>query len=140
MSEIMKKIISIVAFVILCLNANAIPLFPFFTDLAGDYRDGPVEELAAIGVECMCSNKSHWYNTIEAADEFLNEVLPFSSYPIEKKVVEIKGIKAEMYASPMVDNRTSVLYLMEIPEKGLYVFYDELDVDLLNVEQRGYFD
>ncbi|MDE5551592.1 MAG: hypothetical protein K2I91_00170, partial [Muribaculaceae bacterium] len=93
----------------------------------------------------MYSDKSPFFKTIAAADEFLNDVLPSSNYIIQRKAGEINGIKTEIYASPMEGGVTSILCLLEIPEKGLYVVYDELDEDLLKVEEQpaagsGYFE
>ncbi|MDE7135706.1 MAG: hypothetical protein K2N91_03660, partial [Muribaculaceae bacterium] len=125
------------------LGAYAIPLFPYFTDVAGNYHDGPVAELASLKVECMYSNKSPFFNTLKDANAFLDDVLPYSNYTIHKKNVKIAGMEAEIYVSPMTDERVSILCIIEIPEKGLYAIYDELpasEFDFGDGSKEGYFD
>lgn len=139
----MKKLISLISFVLIAIGANAIPLFPFFTDLSGNYHDGPVEELVPLNVECMYSNRSPFFNTMKDANAFLDDVLPYSNYTILKKIVKIAEMNATIYISPMDDEKVSMLSIIEIPEKGLYAIYDELPASEFNLSdgpKGGYFD
>lgn len=130
----MKKIFLVLSLLFLSLSAKAVSLFPFFVDLVGNYNDGPVTELVPLGVECLSSGKCNDFNTIKAADTFLMDVLPFENYPILKKKFKKDGLDMEIYASLLLDDRTSVIYLIELPEKGLYVAYDEIPGNPFKVE------
>ena len=122
----MKKIFVFLSVLFVSVCAKAVSLFPFFVDLVGNYKDGPVTELQPYKVECLYSNKCNCFYSIEAAESYLKDVLPFENYPIVKKKGEIEGLNIEVYASLLEDDRSSVLCLIEVPEKGLYVIYDEL--------------
>lgn len=130
----MKKIVFILLSFFLTLSCHAIPLFPFFVDLVGNYKDGLVEELQPLEIECLCSDKCNDFSTIEAAESFLDEVLPYENYPIVKKSVQKNGINMQIYASPMEDNKTSLFCLVELPGKGLYVTYNETPGNPLLIE------
>lgn len=130
----MKRICFVLVALFLTISCKAVSLFPFFGDLVGDYFDGPVPELAPLGVECMYSDKSHWFNSIKDADLFLDDVLPYENYPIFRKKMLKDGLNMEIYASPLLDDRTSVMCLIEIPDDGLFVIYDELPGNPFNIE------
>lgn len=116
------------------ISCKALSLFPFFVDLVGNYNDGPVEQLQPFEVECTYSNKSNYYNSIKEADVFLDDVLPYSNYSILRKKVKLKGLDTEIYASLLEDGRTSVICLIELPDNGLYVIYDELPGNPFKIE------
>lgn len=116
------------------ISCKALSLFPFFVDLVGNYNDGPVEQLQPFEVECTYSNKSNYYNSIKEADVFLDDVLPYSNYSILRKKVKMKGLDTEIYASLLEDGRTSVICLIELPDNGLYVIYDELPGNPFKIE------
>ena len=116
------------------ISCKALSLFPFFVDLVGNYNDGPVEQLQPFEVECTYSNKSNYYNSINEADVFLDDVLPYSNYSILRKKVKMKGLDTEIYASLLEDGRTSVICLIELPDNGLYVIYDELPGNPFKIE------
>lgn len=130
----MKRISFVLVALFMTISCRAVSLFPFFGDLVGDYFDGPVTELVPLGVECLHSDKSHWFNSIADADIFLDDVLPYENYSIARKKFRKDGINMELYVSPLLDGRFSVMCLIELPEKGLYVIYDELPEDPLKVE------
>ena len=130
----MKRICFILVSLFIAISCKAVSLFPFFGDLVGDYFDGPVPELVPHGVECMHSDKCQWFNSIEAADMFLDDVLPYSNYSIFRKKFVKDGLNMEIYASPLLDDRTSVMCLIEIPDDGLFVIYDELPGNPFNIE------
>ena len=121
----MKKIVVFLSVLVVAISANALPLFPFFVDLVGNYSDGPVPELQPLGIECLSSHKCNCFYTIEAADSYLDDVLPYSNYPIVKKAGQKDGKNMKIYASPLENGRTSILCLIELPGDGLYVAYDE---------------
>ena len=116
------------------ISCKALSLFPFFVDLVGNYNDGPVEQLQPFEVECTYSNKSNYYNSINEADVFLDDVLPYSNYSILRKKVKMRGLDTEIYASLLEDGRTSVFCLIELPDNGLYVIYDELPGNPFKIE------
>lgn len=130
----MKKIFVFLSVVFLAVSANALSLFPFFVDLAGNYIDGPVTALQPLGVECMHSSKCNDFKTIDAADAFLKDVLPYSNYSIMNKKVKKDGTDMAMYASLLEDGKTSVFCLIELPGDGLYVIYDELPGNPFKIE------
>lgn len=130
----MKRIGFVLVALLLSISCKAVSLFPFFGDLVGDYFDGPVPELEPLGVECLYSDKSHWFNSINDADIFLDDVLPYENYSIFRKKLVKDGINMELYASPLLDDRTSVMCLIELPNDGLYVIYDELPGNPFNIE------
>lgn len=130
----MKKITFILLSLFLAFSCHALPLFPFFVDLVGNYNDGPVPELKHLVVECLSSDKCNYFNTIEEADSFLNDVLPYENYSIVKKKLQKDGINMEIYTSGLEDGRTSVIYLIEMPGDGLYVLYDETPGNPFEIE------
>ena len=130
----MKRIGFILVALFLTISCKAVSLFPFFVDLVGNYKDGPVEQLQPYEVECLSSDKCDSFNSIKEADVFLDDVLPYSNYPIQRKNVKMKGLNMEVYASPLLDDRTSVICLIEIPNDGLYITYDELPGNPFNIE------
>ena len=131
----MKKLIVLFSFLLLTVSANALSLFPFFVDLVGNYSDGPVEKLQPLEIECLSSDKCNDFNTIEGADTFLLDVLPFSNYHILRKKMKMKGLDMEVYATLQEDGKTSVMCLIEIPEDGLYVTYDEIPGNPFQIEE-----
>ena len=130
----MKKIFVFLSVLFVTVCAKAVSLFPFFVDLVGNYNDGPVEQLQPYEVECLYSDKCNSYNSIKDADIFLDDVLPYSNYPILRKKIKMRGLNTELYASPLEDDRTSVICLIELPEDGLYIIYDELPGNPFNIE------
>lgn len=106
------------------ISCQAIPLFPFFVDLVGNYNEGPVEELKPLEIDCLYSYKCNCFYSIEAADSYLDDVLPYENYTIVKKDGKKDGKNMKIYASLLEDDKTSILALVELPE-GLYVVYDE---------------
>lgn len=130
----MKRIGFILASLFLAITCKAVSLFPFFVDLVGEYSDGPLEQLQPLGVECLYSDKCNFFNSIEDADTFLDDVLPYKNYPILRKKIKMKGLDMEIYASLLEDDRSSVMCLIEMPEDGLYVIYDELPGNPFKVE------
>lgn len=130
----MKRIGFILVALCLTISCKAVSLFPFFVDLVGNYNDGPVEQLQPYEVECLYSDKCSYYTSIKNADTFLDDVLPYSNYSILRKKVKMKGLDMELYASLLEDDRTSVICLIEVPDDGLYVIYDELPGNPFKVE------
>lgn len=110
---------------VLYLSANAITLFPFFCDVAGDYSDITPKELTDLNISCRYSRvHPYFYSNLASADSFLQDVVP-SSEPINRDEKMVGATKIVTYQSPMLDDVVSILYLVEIPEKGLYVGYSE---------------
>lgn len=132
----MKRIGFLLVALFLTISCKALSLFPFFVDLVGNYNDGPVEQLQPYEVECLYSDKCSSFNSIKDADIFLDDVLPYSNYSILRKKVKIRGLNTEVYASLLEDDRTSVMCLIELPDKGLYVIYDELPGNPFKVEKK----
>lgn len=127
----MKKILLIFALALIaCGSANAVTLFPYFVDIAGNYRDGTLSDIQQSlddDDNLMYSAKPSFYKSLADADTFLQDSLPFSTENIiAYDVPGVKnGVKVKMYVSPMLDNVLSAIFLIEIPEKGFYVGYDE---------------
>lgn len=122
----MKKLIfgSMLAFS--ALSAQAIPLFAFFGDVAGDYTDRQPELFAQHSLQCMYYQKPAFFSTLADADAFLNDVMPYSSETIVREEKNLTDkVKMVTYSSPMGTGQTSVIYLIEDPEKGFYVGYNE---------------
>jgi len=122
----MKKFIaSMVVALSGALSLSAIPLFPFFVDTAGSYEEGCPEVLNAIGIKATHYTGTPFFSSLKSADEFLNDVLPFSSYTINKEEIELQGAKVTLYTSDMENGQTSTLYLIQLPEGKFFVAYDE---------------
>lgn len=130
----MKRIGFIVLSLFVAMSCKALSLFPFFVDLVGDYNDGVMEQLQPYGVECKSSDKCHWFSNIKDADVYLDDVLPYSNYSILRKKVQMKGLNTEVYATLQEDGNTSVMMLIEVPNDGLYVIYDELPDNPFKIE------
>lgn len=130
----MKRIGFILVAMFLTISCKAVSLFPFFVDLVGNYKEGPVEQLQPYEVECLNSDKCNSFNSIKDADIFLDDVLPYSNYSILRKKIKMKGLDTEVYASPLEDERISVICLIELPDDGLYIIYNELPQNSFNIE------
>lgn len=128
----MKKafLFSIAAFC--TLGAQAISLFPHFTDVAGDYSDGTGPKFEALNIPTI-----HWrgnpffFSNIKDADSFLQDTLPFSSYVIgrdEKKLDDgtiIICYYTSLEADGLNKDKWSKLYLVQTPGEPLYVGISE---------------
>lgn len=122
----MKKLVLAILLTVITLTANAVPLFPYFVDVAGDYKDGTPDAMAKVNIICSHWNKPSWYTSLKAAQDFLNDVLPFSNESITQNSEEVNGTKVVTYTSPMYDGeQTSILYLIEDPIEGFFVGYTE---------------
>lgn len=121
----MRKILFILTLILSSMAVNAIPLFPFFVDVAGDYNDGTPDEFKELFIESMYyRHNPGFYKTIEEADSFLNDVLPYSNYTIYRTKTEKNGVKMVVFSSNMEEG-ASFLYLVEIPQKGFFIGYAE---------------
>lgn len=109
-----------------CLTSQAITLFPFFVDVAGDYQDGTPAEFEEIGAKMMYYSRPSFYKSHDEVKDFYADVMPFSTETIIVKDVPTDGGKCSVYLSPMLDDVTSVIYLMELPDKTFYIGYDEI--------------
>lgn len=124
----MKKPLLTLLTAAVTLSGQAITLFPFFTDVAGDYKDGATPELTEIGIVCMYSKKPVFFSSLKEADAFLQDVLPFSNEIILRTENDKdEEIRCVAYKSPMLYDVVSVIYLFEIPEKGFFVAYNEFE-------------
>ena len=121
----MKKILISLAAVLMSLSSGAVTLFPYFVDVAGNYDDGTMEEMKVIGGECMYSAHPSFYRSMDEAIAFYKDVMPFSTEKIMYRPVESDGIKGGVYFSMQENGLVSLIYLVEIPEKGFYIGYDE---------------
>ncbi len=127
----MKRLISIAISLIAALAAHAVPLFPYFVDVAGDFKEGTPAELAALNIPCKFYNIPSFYKNLNSADSFLNDVLPTSREPISRSEKTIGNTRIVIYTSPIDDtligpDATSTLWLVEIPDVGFYAAYAEL--------------
>lgn len=129
----MKRIGFILVSLWLAFSCHAVSLFPHFVDLVGNYKDGLVPEIESLDIDCLYSYKCNCFYTIEAADSYLDDVLPYSNYTIVKKVNKKDGKNMKLYASRLEDG-TSILCLVEVPGDGLYVIYDEAKGNPFNIE------
>ena len=74
---------------------------------------------------CIIRNRL-FFSTLADADAFLNDVMPYSSETIVREEKNLTDkVKMVTYSSPMGTGQTSVIYLIEDPEKGFYVGYNE---------------
>lgn len=115
-----------VALSLTAAGAHAIPLFPFFVDVAGDYNDGTPAAFEKQGISCMYWKTPSFYSTLDEAVIFLEDVLPYSSEKITRTDREIgKKGKMVIYSSPMTTGQISYLYLIQTPEDGFVTGYAE---------------
>lgn len=122
----MRKIFLLIAAAMIASTSHAITLFPFFVDVAGNYRDGTPEEFAEVGATMRYHARPSFYKSIEEVKAFYRDVMPFSSEKIIVKDVPLKEGKGTIYVSPMLDDVMSIIYLIETPEKVFIIGYDEL--------------
>lgn len=123
----MKKIIFLLVAVALSLSAQAITLFPFFVDVAGDYQEGAPAELTDVGATMKYSAMPTFYKSLDEVKVFYSDVMPFSTEKIVAKEIPMPNNegKGMVYVSPMEDGVASIIYLLETPDKKLYIGYDE---------------
>ena len=122
----MRKLLLTLALSMTAAAAHAIPLFPFFVDVAGDYNDGTPSAFEKQGISCMYWKAPAFYSNLDEAVMFLEDVLPYSSETITRTDREIgKKGKMVIYSSPMTAGRTSCLYLIQTPEDGFLAGYSE---------------
>ncbi len=115
--------------------AHAITLFPFFGDIAGDFEDGTTEKFVELNIPTICWRASpFWYKDIKSANDFLQEVLPFSSYEILQEEKDLPdGTKIIIYSSSLEADglnkgKWSKLILVQTPGEQLYagLYEDQL--------------
>ncbi len=123
----MRKLLLTLALSLTAAVAHAIPLFPFFVDVAGDYNDdGTPEAFQAQGVRCMYWKAPAFYSTADEAAAFLDDVLPYSTESISRTDYKIGETgKMVVFSSPMANGRTSCLYLLQTPGDGFLAGYNE---------------
>ncbi|MDE6754899.1 MAG: hypothetical protein K2J82_09865 [Muribaculaceae bacterium] len=109
-------------------STEGLPLFPFFVDVAGDYNEGIPEEVAALNIPGGYYKTPFFYSSLKDAEDFLQDVLPFSNYIISREeTIKEDGTRIVQYASPLTDGRESILTLVEIPSKNVfYAVYAEV--------------
>ena len=132
----MKRIFILLSVILLTVSAHALSLFPFFGDVVGDYEDGTHPKFVELNLPTNHWRESpFWFKNIKDADEFLMDVLPFSSYQIEKDTKTLPdGTNVIIYSSPKSDGVLeadgtargwSRLYLIQTPDEPMYVgIYD----------------
>lgn len=121
-----KAIITVMAAVASAISATAVPLFPYFCDMAGTYNEGAPEELAVLGLPIMYSASPSFFSTAKEAESFLQDVLPISSYPISESSIDgFIDTTIKVYSSPMEDGKVSHLYLITLPSGKFYAAYSE---------------
>lgn len=122
----MKKILFTVLMALSFFVADAIPLFPYFVDVAGDYNDGTPIELESIGLPCINYRRTpSFYSNIKEADDFLNDVMPVTNENIVRTVSHRDGFNIVTYSSSISDEYNSVIYLVETPLKEFIIGYGE---------------
>lgn len=108
--------------------ANAITLFPHFVDVAGDFKDGTTDKFVALNIPTSAWRVSpSFYSSLKAADDFLKDTLPFSSYAIESERhtlpdgTEVVIYTSSLEADGLYKDKWSVLILVQSPGEPLYV-------------------
>lgn len=120
----MKKLIITLAISASTLIGSAAPLFPFFVDLAGNYKDGTPDELAALGFSSMYWGQSSFYPNEQSAREFLGDVLP--SEGINKENTDSETVRVTKYTSTFSDSeKASEIQLVTLPDGAFYILYNE---------------
>ena len=129
----MKKFGLLIVALFLAMSCQAISLFPFFGDVVGDYQDGTHAKFTQLNIPTQhFREKPFWFSNIADADAFLMDVLPFSSYKIDKDEKTLRdGTKVIKYTAysedgvlgkdEVTDSYCSCLYLIQTPNEPLYV-------------------
>ena len=134
----MKKTVVLIVSLFFSISSYAISLFPHFVDVAGDFNEGTDLKFTELNILVKQWRVNPYsYKTIEEADEFLKETLPFSSYAIEKDTQTLPdGTLIIKYSASLADGvfgtdesmagKWSSLYLVQTPGEPLYVgVYDD---------------
>ncbi len=123
----MKRLLLIAtAIFTLSFCVKAVTLFPYFCDVAGDYQDSVNPDFQKLGIPLLYWEIPGGYTTVEQAESFLQDVLPFSTETIIREVKDINGENVVLYTSPMLNDATAVIYLYQNPQNRLVVGYDEV--------------
>lgn len=118
----MKKIIVACLMALVSFGASALPLFPFFVDVVGDYDDKIPEEVTALGIDCKYAARPTFFSTLKEADAFLADVVPDE---VGRSQEELHGATVILYKSAMHDDKTSYLYLIARPDNEFWIGYQE---------------
>lgn len=121
----MKKLLTLLIAGAATMSAQAITLFPFFVDVAGDYDDKTPQELQPLGIDFMYTAKPSFYTDLESSDAFLMDVMPFSSEPITRDEYQKGDASVVTYSSPQANGAVSTIYLISLPGDGFRVAYTE---------------
>lgn len=122
----MKKPILLFLLALISIAAQAVTLFPYFVDVAGDYQEGAPEVLRDEGENPMYSARPTFFTSLDEAKTFYADTLPFSTETILVRDLPVKdGIRITVYVSPMLDDVMSAIFLIEMPDKTFYICYDE---------------
>ena len=123
----MKKLLMTLMLGVMVTTMHAVSLFPYFCSVSGEFKEGAVDALQPLQIQCMYSNQSEKYNYVKDASDFIDGMVNLSSDEIKKKDGNVDGINVAVYASPIDNDKTSVILMLELPGKGLYITYDEVN-------------
>lgn len=133
----MKRILMIfVGTLIAVLTSNATVLFPFFVDIAPDYKEGNIETLIKAGVgsvTCSSTAQSYYPKTFEQAVSFLKDVLPGDVKVEETKIGNMRLITYTSLAEHnddtiKTDGLLCKIYLLEQPDGTYHSGYSEVEL------------
>lgn len=134
----MKKFLLLFVTVFFSISCHAISLFPHFVDVAGNYEDGTNTKFTELNIPTIYWRADPFLlSTLAAAEEFLQDTLPFSNYNIGKDTKTLSdGTVIVTYSASLEtgvlendeDNKGkfSNIYLIQSPNEPLYVgFYED---------------
>lgn len=121
------------------LCADATVLFPNFVDIAPEYEEGNVKELADLGVDCgmyHSTKPGFMASTFTEVENFFKDTMP-SDVNREERIVKIdeKEYKLVIYSSLNKPNDTidtgallSTIYVLQLPNDSFKAVYCEKKV------------
>lgn len=134
----MKKfLISQFLFLVGFFGANATVLFPFFVDIAPEYKDGNSPQFLEVGVDnvkCFGTKPDFLLKSFSSVEAFYKDVLPGD---VIKEESIVKGRKLITYTSINENNdviKTDALkctiYVLELPDGKYAAGYSEERIPL----------
>lgn len=119
------------------ISANATVLFPYFVDIAPDYKDGLSEELQAAGVPCgmyHSTKPDFLVSTISKVESFLQDTLPSDVTRSEKKVndcllIIYTSINRKEDDTIETTPLQSTIYILGRPDNSYVAAYCEEEVE-----------
>ena len=135
----MKRLVISLIVAVSALSLKATAMFPFFVDIAPNYREGTTQEFVDLGIDdvsiCCDAPGSFYPTTFSQVESFYNDVLPDG---VLKEVKTLGDYTLAIYtyvnahhdATIVTDAVEFKIYVLGMPDGSFKAGYSENTVEL----------